>query len=255
MRRETSSLNGDGGEYLSSFELSLDTLCSELDYSFSDVSLLWEALTHSSALKELSWQVGVPTCNERLEFLGDAVLDLIISTRIMELEESYREGDMSKLRASLVCEPQLSQIARNLSLNELIRLGKGERHSDGADKDSILADAVEAIIGAVYLDGGFGSAQQVVNRLYNDIFSEDYMGAITDYKSKLQELTQERFAKLPDYELITQDGPAHNPLFEVAVSVNGGKIGVGKASSKKRASQIAAQQGLEILQSLQGKML
>ncbi len=238
---KSGGINGDGGA-------GTGKLLATLGYEFRIPMLLEEALTHSSAADLGSDDLPFP-CNERLEFLGDAVLDLVISARLMDLEEGYREGLMSKIRASLVCEAQLSQIARELGLSDLVRLGRGELRSGGKDKDSILADTFEAIIGAIYIDGGYLEAQRIINNLYDPIFAEgSYLALMTDYKSMLQEFTQEKLGCCPEYVVMAQEGFAHKPIFKVSAVIEGKEIGFGEASSKKRASQIAAQAGLDNLQ-------
>ncbi len=220
-----------------------------LGYAFKDASLLTQALTHSSVAG------GKPECkwNERLEFLGDAVLSLGVSTRLFSRSENFKEGDLSKIRAALVNEAFLAGIARGLGLGDAIQLGRGERKAGLADQASILADALEAVLGAIYLDGGFDAARFVVDRLFQEELEGTLDHLVTrDFKTELQELTQSLHQQLPEYTLIDETGPAHAKKFVVAVSLRGEEMGRGSGVTKKAASQTAARVALGKFDSTSG---
>jgi len=210
----------------------------EVGYTFQRRELLQEALTHRSAADAAQW-------NERLEFLGDAVLGLAISTELFRSGEHLVEGDLSKLRASIVNEKCLAAKARSISLGESLNLGRGEEIAGGRNKDSILADATEAFLGAVYLDGGFPAAHHLVRKLFScELDGTSTLTTARDYKTELQELVQERSKYLPVYEVVSETGPAHQREFEVTVTIDGQLMGRGCGCSKKRASVAAAKEAL-----------
>ena len=214
-----------------------------IQYSFSDPELLQTALTHSSFSRE---NAGT-TCNERLEFIGDAFFDAIIGEKLFELFPEKEEGFLSRVRASLVCEKSLAQIARKLDLGSCLRLGHGEEKAHGREKESILADAMEAVIGAIYMDGGFETVQDVVLRLFAQPIEEARKGhyIITDYKTALQEKLQAQGSVEIRYELIGESGPDHDKTFHTQVVVNGKPQTKGTGKNKKQAEQDAARQLLE----------
>jgi ribonuclease-3 len=221
-------------------------------HRFADLTLLYEALTHRSALMELSVDVPLDLpWNERLEFLGDAVVGLCISRRIMGPkggELRLAEGELSRIRAALVNEESLALLARRLELGRYLVMGKGAALSGGRDRDSLLADALEALIGAVFMDGGFERADAVVGGLVDDMLAGDLRLLVqTDYKTMLQELTQDRLRLTPSYEVTTETGPDHDKIFEVKVLVAGKELGRGRGASKKRASQEAARHAIALL--------
>jgi ribonuclease III len=181
--------------------------------------------------------------NERLEFLGDAVLDLAVSDILMETFREAREGELSKFRASVVNERGLSQVAKELGLGEFLLLGKGEELSGGREKPSILANTVEAFLGALYLDAGFSRTKEVIHRLFlSHIEQLDTEEAVDDYKSLLQEFTQETYKSRPEYVLTDETGPPHERSFRVAVRVKGEVVAAGEGRSKKEAEQKAARE-------------
>lgn len=205
-----------------------------LGYEFKRPEILDEALTHASASSGAKW-------NERLEFLGDAVLSLGISTRLHARAEQFKEGDLSRIRAALVNEGFLAGVARRIHLGDAVRLGRGERKAGLSDRDSILADALEAVLGAVYLDGGFDAARFVVDRL----FQEELEGPLDhliarDFKTELQEVVQGRLKERPDYVVLDETGPQHVRMFTVAVTIQGVEMGRGSGNTKKSAAQAAA---------------
>lgn len=218
-----------------------ENLHKELGYTFKNSELILQAFRHSSYVNE---QVGANLeDNERLEFLGDAVLDLAISHFLMERFRDANEGDLSKFRAMLVDEAGLFHVATRLNLGGYLALGKGEEQSGGRHKPSILADTTEALIGAIYLDGGFDAAKLIIQRLFSPLLkkvhSEDLL---QDFKSLLQEYTQQAYKTLPKYRLVEETGPAHDKAFRIALSINGKFLAEGRGKSKKEAEQHAARE-------------
>lgn len=225
-----------------------DTILLELEnkiqYHFSDPSLLLHALTHSSYANEM--RMHKENNNERLEFLGDAVLELVTSEYVYKEYKDESEGDLTKLRASIVCEQTLSACARNLKLGQYLLLGKGEDISGGRDRDSILSDALEALIGAVYLDGGFTNAKELIHRFILDDLKNKKL--FFDSKTILQEIVQnENHNQKIHYRLISEDGPDHNKTFTIAVCIGNEEIGCGVGRTKKAAEQEAAYQAIQKL--------
>ena len=216
-----------------------------LNYQFNSKGMLEEALRHSSFVNEQA----DPDLrdNERLEFLGDAVLNLIIGHILMQRYPELKEGDLSRTRANLVNESQLAKIARSLDLGSHIRLGKGEIQTNGSDKNSILADTFEAIIAAIYLDGGFDAAFRIIEANFLPLLNSHHPAEDHhDYKSKLQELAQEQQGAIPQYTVIHEEGPDHDKTFWIALKVFDIEA-QGSGKSKKMAEQDAARQAIEIL--------
>jgi ribonuclease III len=183
--------------------------------------------------------------NERLEFLGDAVLDLAISDILMELFQDSKEGDLSKYRATVVNERGLWRIARELALGEYLMLGRGEEMSHGREKTSILANTMEALLGALYLDAGFDKTKEIVHKLFSPLLGKIDAGRVpNDYKSQLQEYTQGVYKTRPEYVLIEESGPAHDKTFRVALRLDGKVVAEAKGKSKKEAEQKAAEEAL-----------
>jgi ribonuclease-3 len=213
---------------------------------FQDHRRLEEALTHASSLNER--RGGEPRRdNERLEFLGDAVLDLIVSEALVERDPEATEGALSKMRARLVSEAALAQAARRLGLGRFLRLGRGEELSGGRDKSSLLADAFEAVVAAVYRDGGYDAARRsVLAVLAPELTAESTSGGV-DYKTRFQEYCQQRFGQLPVYRVIRESGPDHQKVFQIELMINGRPCGEGTGKSKKEAEQQAAKIALENL--------
>lgn len=208
-----------------------------LDYKFKDVQLLQQALTHRSAVGDN---------NERLEFLGDAVLDFVISDVIFRSHANAPEGDLSRLRSSLVKDTTLAELASSLGLGNYLILGGGERKSGGHRRESILADALEAIFGAVYLDSGFDAATAIVARAYGDrLYNLPTVEELRDPKTHLQEWLQARGFGLPTYSLVKVTGKAHRQQFEVSCSIkNGESTTGGTGSTRRNAEQDSAQKML-----------
>lgn len=212
---------------------------SRIGYQFSNPDLLVTALTHSSYSNEKKLRKF--ECNERLEFLGDAVLELISSERIFLENPQKPEGDLTRIRASYVCEPTLALCARELHLGEYIQLGKGEDMTGGRERDSILSDAMEATIGAVYLDGGFARAQEYVEHfVLHDIEKKKLF---YDSKTYLQEIVQRNHTEM-EYVLLKEEGPDHNKSFEVGVYIDGKQLASAVGRTKKKAEQAAAYQAI-----------
>lgn len=220
----------------------LEELQERIGYSFKKVSLLEVALTHRSAAME-----GDRENNERLEFLGDAVLSLAISDLLMRRFPQSDEGELSRWRASLVNTRRLALRARELELGGWLSLGKGEERSGGRSKESILAAVCEALIGAIYLDRGYGAAKRFVLKHFLKDLQERVPEAEKDYKTQLQELTQRVFKTTPTYKLIDTSGPDHAKRFLSEISVAGRKLGTGSGKSKKGAEQAAAREALGAL--------
>ncbi|MBO7649157.1 MAG: ribonuclease III [Lachnospiraceae bacterium] len=225
--------------------MDLTKLEEKTGYAFRNRELLETALTHSSYANEFSRRKGEIGFNERLEFLGDAVLELVTSEFIFETHSDMPEGSMSKLRASLVCEPSLAYCARDIGLGEYLRLGRGEDMTGGRNRDSILSDAFEAVIGAIYLDGGLQEAGKFVRNMA--LAKLDDARLFKDSKTYLQEITQNEFRCMPEYILIGEEGPAHMKTFTVELRIAGKKFAVGSGTSKKGAEQEAARKAIRIL--------
>lgn len=216
----------------------------KLGYSFRDEALLVNALTHSSYANE-NREEGVPS-NERLEFLGDSVLGFVTAKHLYAMSSSLPEGKMTRLRAELVCEHSLYGVAKELNLGEYLRMGHGEEKSGGRQRASILADATEAVIAAIFLDGGMEPAAEFIERM---VLSPEAVKAhhATDYKTELQELVQQKAGQVLKYHEAGESGPDHDKLFLAEVSLNGQIIGKGSGRTKKEAEQAAACKALERL--------
>lgn len=213
-------------------------------YHFKDIGLLNQSLTHTSYAYETE---GNGRCqNERMEFLGDVVLNLVISEHLYLKYLDYMEGELAKIRAMVVSRPVLSHLAKEIELGQYLLLGKGEEQSGGRKRSSILANTIEALFGAIYLDGGLEPARKFILNCYGSDISEIINRSLAqDYKTELQEFTQSRFKVLPVYKLVRRKGPDHNQVFEVAVSVKGQVWGEGEGRNKKEAEQKAAYQALK----------
>ncbi|MEF3191745.1 MAG: ribonuclease III [Campylobacterales bacterium] len=211
-----------------------------LGYHFSDTALLLQAMTHKSCKK--------PYSNERLEYLGDAVFDLIVSEYLYRRFPKADEGELSKMRAALVNERSIVEMAVPLELGRFVQISSAEAQNKGRFKPSIIADAFEATIGAVYLDGGFDKAYRIVTMLLERAFPKLELSSISrDYKTALQEITQSRVGQTPVYELVSEAGPDHNKEFTVTVFIAGTAYATATGPSKKEAQQKAAKAALEIL--------
>ena len=221
----------------------------KIGYHFQNLSLLNNALTHSSYANERHWKY--ERNNERLEFLGDAVLELVSSDYIFSNHKDMVEGKMTKLRASLVCEMSLASSAREIKLGEYLKLGHGEWVTGGGKRDSILSDAFEAVIGAIYLDGGFEHAKTFIHKfILTDI---EHKKLFYDCKTSLQEVVQGHYEEELNYRLISEEGPDHDKRFSVEARIGERVIGTGIGHTKKAAEQEAAYQALLLLKPVQKK--
>lgn len=212
----------------------------KIGYEFKDKTYIQTALTHSSFAnehKEFNY-------NERLEFLGDSVLGLVVSDYLFRARNDLPEGKLTRLRANVVCEESLSAVARKINLGNHLFLGKGEKASGGSNRDSILADATEAVIAAIYLDGGFDQAKDFILSNLRDTIAKNIDGNIfRDYKTILQEIIQGNNGKI-SYKLVGESGPDHNKEFEMQVKCGQETIGIGKGKNKKEAEKEAARDAL-----------
>ena len=218
----------------------IKNLQKSLDYQFKNKDLIIEALTHKSYKKQYN--------NERLEFLGDAVLDLIIGEYLFKKFPTVDEGELSKLRASLVNEKGLEKLAKKINLGKYIFISLAEENNNGRDKPSLLSNAFEAVIGAIYLESGLNKATEIVLKLLEEVYPQiDLKSIFKDYKTTLQELTQAEFGTTPEYTMLRTFGPDHKKEFEIEVGIKEKKFAVAKGKSKKDAQQKAAKKALEIL--------
>lgn len=210
-------------------------------YPFVNQDLLLQALTHTSYAYENLQDRSTGGDNERLEFLGDAVLDVVISDILLEVFPNSNEGHLSKMRAAVVNEKTLAEMAKSIHLHEVLRLGKGEIQTGGQLKPSILSGALEALIAAIYLDGGFNAVYPVVRHLFRPLFAFDrHHLAFCDHKTQLQEMVQAKWKVTPSYHLLQTSGPDHLKVFEVEVRMNGKTLASAMGNSKKEAEQNAA---------------
>jgi len=223
----------------------LSKLEQALGYTFRDHSLLENALRHSSYANEKRKEN--LSSNERLEFLGDSILGFVVAEYLYHTYPDHPEGDLTRMRAELVCEGSLAAVAEQLELGQHLKLGNGEESCGGRKRPSINADAVESIIAAIYLDGGMEPAKKLINRLVLN-GTEKKVAVNSDYKTMLQELVQKEKNQVLKYCLVSESGPDHDKEFRVIVLLNDRIIGEGIGRSKKRAEQAAAAQGLEKLQ-------
>lgn len=226
---------------ISSCEPQLEKLSLKLGYTFKQKELLTQALLHSSYVNE-NPDLELKD-NERLEFLGDAVLELAISHLLMDLYEDAEEGNLSKYRSMIVDETGLYKVSLYLRLGDYLFLGKGEEHNQGRKKPSLLANTLEAIIGAIYLDAGYPTAINIIQKLFSQLLKNvPSKEMIHDFKSLYQEYTQQVFKALPKYQLVEESGPAHERTFRVILTMKNKIISEGRGKSKKEAEQMAAKE-------------
>ncbi len=223
----------------------MKTLETKLGAQFQNPKLLDHALTHSSYANE--HHLGSISSNERLEFLGDSVLGMIVADHLYRTFPDLPEGDLTRIRANLVCEGSLVLVAKEWDLGRYLKLGKGENACGGRSRPSILADAVEAVLAAVFLDGGLAHDRDIIQRFLLDRM-EQVNRASRDHKTYLQELVQRKSGQVLSYELIGESGPDHNKTFQMQVLLNGQPIGQGTGHSKKEAEQAAANAAIERLE-------
>jgi len=225
----------------------LRDLSAMLEYTFGDIAMLDRALIHGSYANENPDLAQGD--NERLEFLGDAVLQLCMSDILMERFPGYTEGQLSKARASMVNDQSLAGLARRFRIGDFIRLGRGEEKAEGRNKDSILGDTFESLIGVIYLDGGHEASRGFIRRVFQPLVEEWAAQPVyQDYKSLLQEASQGRFREIPRYRIVGSSGPDHDKTFEVEASVGNRIATTGSGKNKKEAEQDAARKALEELE-------
>lgn len=220
----------------------MEALQNNIGYHFKNTALLSRALTHSSYANEYNLSAGD---NERLEFLGDSVLGFITAEYLFSNHRDFPEGELTKLRAYAVCEKSLFAYAQEIELGRYLKLGKGEERTGGRERPSVLSDAFEAVIAAIYLDGGMDEAKKFVLR-----FVVPYVEAkptFKDYKTALQEVVQQNHGEALEYVLVSESGPDHNKRFEIEVHLNSNVLGRGVGGSKKKAEQNAAKEALELM--------
>lgn len=213
----------------------------KLEYKFQNCELLETALTHSSFANETSCE-----SNERLEFLGDAILGCVTARVLYEKFPDATEGELSKLRGSIVSKTNFVRYAQELKIDKQILLGKGEESTGGRERESNLCGTFEAIIGAIYLDGGYKKSYQIISKLVNCTLKNNDI--YVDDKTRLQEITQKEFKEIPRYEIVKEEGPPHNKTFYVEVSIKSGLLGKGKGKNKKKAEQSAARKAIKKLE-------
>lgn len=224
--------------------MTLTELEEKIHYQFKDKKILTEALSHSSYANENKRN---RRSNERLEFLGDSVLSIVVSQYLFEHFSHLPEGELTKIRASLVCEKSLHIFAKQIDLGKYLLLGKGEENTGGRERPSILADAFEALIAAIFLDGGLETARAHILRFIPEDVEAQRHAAFNDYKTILQEVIQQNPEEKVEYVIVDQTGPDHNKAFTVNVCLNSNIIGIGTGKSKKEAEQMAAREALNLM--------
>lgn len=222
----------------------MDTINNAIGYNHKNPALIKEALTHSSYTS-----TGKRACknNERLEFLGDSVLSIIVAEHLFTHYKHMPEGELTKIRASLVCETSLHQFAEHIQLGKFLYLGKGEENTGGRERASILADAFEAVIASIYLDGGIEAAREFVLKFIPVTIDIKQRTVLSDYKTALQEIIQKNKEEKIEYVLVDERGPDHDKSFVIEVHLNSNVIGTGVGKSKKQAEQFAAKEALELM--------
>ncbi len=223
-------------------------LATKIGYGFADLTYLETALTHSSYTNEMRKRGIKASSNERLEFLGDAVLEIVISEHLYSSFSKYREGALTKMRQRLVCEKTLARIANRLDIGSYLNLGNGEESADLRHRPKVLADALEALIGAVYLDS-LAKGEEGYKSVILSLFADEIEAAEnqrTDYKTMLQQLAEQEGSSLLEYRVVSEDGPEHNKLFTVEALINNNVVGRGSAQTKKDAEMQAARMALQL---------
>lgn len=229
--------------YMLEMETKIKELQVEIEYQFNNTDVLVRALTHSSFANE--HKKHDIKYNERLEFLGDSVLSIVVSDYIFTKYSNYPEGELTRLRATVVCEPILAILARKINLGKYLLLGKGEKMTGGRQRTSILADAFEALIAAVYIDGGMTNAKKFILDNISESIEKAVNGKLfLDHKTHLQEVLQKSSRDRIEYKVIKEEGPDHNKMFYMQVKVNDEILGEGKGKSKKESEQNAAKEAL-----------
>lgn len=228
----------------------LESVQENLNYKFKDIELLQTALTHSSYANEQSMKI--TDNNERLEFLGDAVVSLIVSQYLYKKYPNYPEGELTKIRAKVVCESSLAFIAKKINLGELLLLGKGEEATGGRTRESILGDASESLVGAIYTDSDYETTKKILlDKFENDLVHAVARGSLfIDYKTDLQENLQKRKRSRIEYNVSKEEGPDHNKVFHIDVLIDNSVVGQGSGRNKKEAEQMAAKEALLVLEQI-----
>lgn len=225
----------------------LHRLEKKLSYNFHDIGLLSTSLTHRSYVNE-NQQSGLSD-NERFEFLGDSILGACVTDLVIRMYSGSSEGELTKMRSVLVCEESLAKIARDLQIGDCLLIGRGEENAGSRDKESFLANALEAVVAALYLDSDYNNVRDIISKLFKPLLEYDNRKAdYADYKTALQELCQKRYKTTPIYMVIDSTGPEHAKVFEVRVAIINKLTEYGRGKSKKDAEKQAAQKALEILQ-------
>lgn len=219
-------------------------IMNKIEHQYKDINYLEIALTHSSYANEGKRDI---QSNERFEFLGDSVLSIVVSDYLFRTYPDLPEGELTKLRAQLVCEKSLNKFARKIDLQNFIKLGKGEENSGGRERSSICADAFEAVIASIYLDSDYKNARKFILKFVKSEMDNISKGEFKDYKTHLQEVIQQNKEEVLQYVLIDESGPDHNKCFSVEVHLNSNVIGRGTGRSKKEAEQMAAKEALELM--------
>ncbi len=232
---------------MQNYPLPLEGLETVIGYAFRDPNRLVLALTHSSYCNECKAKEGKTACNERLEFLGDSVLSFVTSRYLYETYPDLPEGRLSPIRAKAVCEKTLCKLAKEIALGDYLFLGHGEEHTQGRKRPSILADAFEALLAALYLDGGIEPVKDfLLPRITKEIDAIVTSGADLDYKTALQQVIQQERGEVLEYVTVAESGPAHQKVFTVEARLNGNVLGSGSGSSKRAAEQCAAKEALKL---------
>ncbi len=231
---------------ISNKDMKLEVLEKKLNHKFKNKLYLKNSLTHSSYANEN--KLGVINSNERLEFLGDAILNLIVSQYLYKKYPHYTEGELTKIRAKVVCESSLAYVAREMGVGDYLLLGKGDESTGGRERESILADTIEAMIGAVYMDSDFQTANKhLLSKFEHNIVKAVEKGKLFfDYKTELQEKYQKQTNSKIEYRIFKEEGPEHNKVFFMDVILNGKVLGRGKGKNKKEAEQMAAKSALKL---------
>lgn len=216
----------------------------KLEYKFKDLELLKTALTHSSYANESSVE-----SNERLEFLGDAVLGFVVADVLYKRYPDASEGRLSKMRSSIVSRMNFAHFARELRIDKQVLLGKGEENTGGRERESNLSGTFEAVIGAIFIDGGYRKVYRIITKLLKDCLNGDEE-IFKDYKTKLQEVAQRKYKKVPKYKVVLEEGPPHDKSFHIEVKLGRKSFGKGMGRNKKQAEQEAAKHGLETMEKL-----
>ena len=209
----------------------------KLEFKFKDRSLLKTALTHSSFANETSVE-----SNERLEYLGDAILGCVVARVLYDMFPNHTEGELSKLRSSIVSRANFARYAQKLRIDKQVLLGKGEENTGGRKRESNLAGTFEAVIGAIYIDGGYRKTYNIIKKIIKDCLKNEEI--FLDHKTKLQEVAQKKFRQIPKYYVVHEEGPPHNKSFDIKVEINSKVLGEGKGKNKKQAEQAAAKMAL-----------